>query len=265
MWFGDLVTMTVVGRPVAQRVVRRVHVAPDPRRRHRVHRRVGRLRRGAQGLGVRRGADSRRPTRSPASPAPDAAVRAAELRRDLLRQGRGDAAPADRLHRRRRVHRRRPRPPDASTPTATATLADFLAAMERASGKDLQAWADAWLRTARLDTVSLDVETDGGVVTAARLHRTAPAGEAAAAPAQPGRRRLHRRRRGLPGRRPSPSRTSPSCPRSWAGRRRGLVVPNAGDLTWATVRAGRGHPAGPARAARVGARHAWPAPCCGPP
>jgi aminopeptidase N len=38
-----------------------------------------------------------------------------------------------------------------------AALADFLAAMERASGKDLTAWSDAWLRTARLDTVGVEV------------------------------------------------------------------------------------------------------------
>ena len=37
-----------------------------------------------------------------------------------------------------------------------AALADFLGAMERASGKDLQGWADAWLRTAGLDAISVE-------------------------------------------------------------------------------------------------------------
>ena len=46
----------VVGRPVAQRVLRRVHGAPHLRRGHRVHRRVDRLDHGPQGLGVCRGA-----------------------------------------------------------------------------------------------------------------------------------------------------------------------------------------------------------------
>ncbi len=115
-----------------------------------------------------------------------------------------------------------------------ADLADFLAAMERASGKDLQAWADAWLRTARLDTVSLDVETDGGVVTAARLHRTAPAGEAVQRPhsldvagftdgAEVFRVDTVAERDVT---------ELPALVGRPAAR---LVVPNAGDLTWATV------------------------------
>ncbi len=101
----------VVGRPLAQRVVRRVHVAPLPRRRDRVHRRVGRLLDRAQGVGLRRRA-------LPVDPpgrgrrGPRRAERAAELRRHLVCQGRGDAAPAHRVRRRRPVHRRRPRLPD---------------------------------------------------------------------------------------------------------------------------------------------------------
>ena len=54
--------------------------------------------------------------------------------------------------------------------------------MERASGKDLAAWTEAWLLTARLDTVGVEVETDGGVVTAARLHREALAAARRPAP-----------------------------------------------------------------------------------
>ncbi len=116
-----------------------------------------------------------------------------------------------------------------------ADLADFLAAMERASGKDLQAWSDAWLRTARLDTVSLDVETDGGVVSAARLHRTAPDGEAVQRPhsldvagfsdgAEVFRVATVAERDVT---------ELPALVGRPAAR---LVVPNAGDLTWATVR-----------------------------
>ena len=101
----------VVGRPLAQRVVRRVHVAPVPRRRHRVHRRVGRLLDRAQGVGLRRRA---LPVDPPGRRRRGArrAERAAELRRHLVRQGRGHAAPAHRVRRRRPVHRRRPRLPD---------------------------------------------------------------------------------------------------------------------------------------------------------
>ena len=52
-----------------------------------------------------------------------------------------------------------------------ADLADFLGAMERASGKDLQGWADGWLRTAGLDAISVETATDQGSVTSATVHR----------------------------------------------------------------------------------------------
>lgn len=41
-----------------------------------------------------------------------------------------------------------------------ARLTDFLAALEEASGRDLHAWSRAWLETAGLDTLRLDVRTD---------------------------------------------------------------------------------------------------------
>jgi aminopeptidase N len=55
-----------------------------------------------------------------------------------------------------------------------AALGEFLAAMERASGKDLQAWADAWLRTAGLDAISVEATCDKGSITSAMVRRTAP-------------------------------------------------------------------------------------------
>jgi aminopeptidase N len=55
-----------------------------------------------------------------------------------------------------------------------ATLADFLAAMERASGKDLKGWADSWLRTAGLDAISVQTTTDQGSITSATVSRTPP-------------------------------------------------------------------------------------------
>ena len=76
----------VVGRPVAQRVVRRVHGQPGHRRRHRVRRRVGRQRLRAPPVG---------PGRRPAAEHPPGRRQrrgrrergAAGLRRHLLRQG----------------------------------------------------------------------------------------------------------------------------------------------------------------------------------
>ena len=102
----------LVGRPVAQRVVRRADGAAHGRGGHRVRRRVGRLRDGAQGLGLsRRLAPDDAPDRRGGARQPR---RADELRRHLLRQGRGGPAPALGLDRRGRLLRRRtplPRPP----------------------------------------------------------------------------------------------------------------------------------------------------------
>jgi aminopeptidase N len=42
-----------------------------------------------------------------------------------------------------------------------ASLADFLTALEEASGRDLQTWRDAWLTTTGMNTLSADYEVDG--------------------------------------------------------------------------------------------------------
>src|SRR5665648_482021 len=63
-----------------------------------------------------------------------------------------------------------------------AALADFLGSMERASGKDLQGWADVWLRTAGLDAISVETATDQGSITSATLRRTPPVAEPADRP-----------------------------------------------------------------------------------
>jgi aminopeptidase N len=53
-------------------------------------------------------------------------------------------------------------------------LKDFLEALERASGRDLEAWSRAWLQTAGVNTLGAKLEIDGGVITAAALVQTAP-------------------------------------------------------------------------------------------
>jgi aminopeptidase N len=55
-----------------------------------------------------------------------------------------------------------------------AALADFLKAMERASGQDLQGWAQAWLRTAGLDAIAVETASDQGSITSATVRRTPP-------------------------------------------------------------------------------------------
>ena len=68
-----------------------------------------------------------------------------------------------------------------------ATLADFLGSMESASGRDVQGWAAAWLETAGLDRISVELTTrqdaDGvPVIETATVVRDQPQ-DAAGAPA----------------------------------------------------------------------------------
>ena len=107
MWFGDLVTMTLVGRPVAQRVLRRVGLLLVRGRGHRVHRRLDRLRQRPQA--------DRLPRRPAALDAPDRrrqrrpARGRGQLRHDHLRQGRLGAQAARRVGRHGRLRRGHPR------------------------------------------------------------------------------------------------------------------------------------------------------------
>ena len=54
------------------------------------------------------------------------------------------------------------------------SLADLLAALEPPSGRDLQAWSERWLETAGVNTLALEVETDGDdVLTAVTVVQSA--------------------------------------------------------------------------------------------
>jgi aminopeptidase N len=54
-------------------------------------------------------------------------------------------------------------------------LADFLAALEKASGRDLRAWSAAWLQTAGVNTFEAVLEHEGGAIRSATLRQSAPA------------------------------------------------------------------------------------------
>lgn len=117
-----------------------------------------------------------------------------------------------------------------------AQMSDFFAAMERAHGASLTAWTDAWLRTAGLDAIRVDVDWDdeSDVVRRVEVVKVAPE----AHPAQ----RSHaldvagwtdgeevvRARLTLDEDR--------RVVRELLDRPRpAIIVPNASDLTWATV------------------------------
>jgi aminopeptidase N len=55
-----------------------------------------------------------------------------------------------------------------------ATLADLLAALSRASGRDLESWAEVWLRRAQVNTLRAEVVRDGGRYAAVTIVQTAP-------------------------------------------------------------------------------------------
>jgi len=55
-----------------------------------------------------------------------------------------------------------------------ATLADFLAALEEASGRDLKAWAHVWLEEAGVNTLAADLEIQNGHIASAAVVQTAP-------------------------------------------------------------------------------------------
>ena len=57
---------------------------------------------------------------------------------------------------------------------SNATLADFLAALEEASGRDLKAWARVWLEEAGLNTLAAELEVHDGRIKSAAVVQAAP-------------------------------------------------------------------------------------------
>lgn len=107
-----------------------------------------------------------------------------------------------------------------------ATLADFLAAMERASGRDLTQWSQAWLRTSGADT--LGVERGEGTADLRRTEPSEPADRVHVldVAAFAGGREVAR----IPVTLTGAGTPLPGLP---AGEV--IVVPNAADLTWAQL------------------------------
>ncbi|MCU7822376.1 aminopeptidase N [Kitasatospora sp. DSM 101779] len=115
-----------------------------------------------------------------------------------------------------------------------ADLADFLAALSAAGGRDVPAWAEAWLRTSGVDTLRLEVEAEGDTLTSVALVNDGT--------------RPHRVRVGVYDRADdavvlreridaevAPGGRTP-LPELAGAARPALLLPNDGDLTWALIR-----------------------------
>ncbi|GAA1994322.1 aminopeptidase N [Terrabacter lapilli] len=115
------------------------------------------------------------------------------------------------------------------------TLADFLGAIEAASGKDLETWSRAWLLTADRDTLSVELDEQNGVVERAVVIRESPVDRPADRPhafdvaGWTDGRELGR---------VSVTVTDPMTPLAEleGTPEPAVLVPNASDLTWARVR-----------------------------
>jgi aminopeptidase N len=118
-------------------------------------------------------------------------------------------------------------------------LAEFLGALEKASGRDLHAWARAWLQTAGVNTTEAVFDVKDGIITSAALKQSAPAQHPTLRP--------HRLRVGLfdleEGRLKrrravelDVERASTPIPELAGERAPDLLLPNDQDLTYCKVR-----------------------------
>lgn len=114
------------------------------------------------------------------------------------------------------------------------TLTDFLGAIEAASGKDLAAWSRGWLLTADRDTIGVEVATGAEGVVSAAVTREAPADRPADRPHAfdiagwtDGHEDFRVSTTVTGARQDLPGLVGRAVP--------AVVVPNAGDLTWARV------------------------------
>ncbi|MFD5027637.1 aminopeptidase N [Streptomyces sp. NPDC058373] len=57
---------------------------------------------------------------------------------------------------------------------STATVADFVAAMSEAAGTDLTGWAESWLHSANVNTLTPEITVAEGRITAAAVRQSAP-------------------------------------------------------------------------------------------
>ena len=262
----------LVGRPVAQRVVRRLPGVPGRRRGDPVHRTPGPaspVRRKA--LRVRRGP---RPSTHPVAPTRSPTPR--------TRCSTSTASPM----------RRAPRccanwwPGSVTSGSwpgcgayfaahayGNATLADLLDSLSAASGRDLAGWAERVAAPAGVNTLLPAVTVDAeGRYTEVTVRQTAPDGAPELRPHRIGVGLYRRRRcaalsrsarRGRRSTRPSDGGTHPGTGAAGTSRPADLLLLNDGDLTFAKVRLDPASADSVPDAAARAAPTRWPGRCCG--
>jgi aminopeptidase N len=114
------------------------------------------------------------------------------------------------------------------------TLADFLAAIEEASGRDLDTWAKAWLLTADRDTIGVELTEAAGLVTSATAVREVPQAHPADRPHALD---VAGWTDGTPTARVKATLTAARTPLGGlvGAPAPAVLVPNASDLTWARI------------------------------
>ncbi|GAB3484912.1 M1 family aminopeptidase [Flexivirga lutea] len=115
-----------------------------------------------------------------------------------------------------------------------ATMADFLGAVEEASGRSLTEWTQGWLRSSGVDDIHLDVHDQDGTITRAELVVTPPEADPAT--------RSHvldvaALNDGVAGKqlRLHTGGARTDIPELVGTARARLLLPNTSDLTWATT------------------------------
>ena len=250
MWFGDLVTMKLVERHLAQRGLRHVHGDEGHRR---LPARVGALgRASACPAPPAFDTDALDATRPIEFPVVSPGRRRGHVRRPHLREGRRRRAHARAVPRRGALPRRHPPLPGRPTPYGNTETTDLWDAIEEATGEPVRRIMDSWIFQGGHPIVSVEAPaTTAGVLHSqpgalplpARPEPTRPAGRcpSSCATAPTSRRGRHdhgaaRRRRRSRSTSPSPSPGWSATPRATASTgcapsaplREALVEPGAG-------------------------------------
>ncbi len=148
----------VVGRPVAQRVVRGVGRAPRVGQRDVVRRGLDGLHQPPQELGLPPGPAALLAPDRGRQPRPGR--RRGQLRRHHLRQGRLPRSSSWSPGSARTSSSPVCGPTSRGTPSATRGSPTCSSALEETSGRELGSWAEEWLQTIGVNTLSSDFEVD---------------------------------------------------------------------------------------------------------